>query len=242
MHMPVTSQLCFLLISTRVRLVANDAPGLPQPGGHVWLKPMADDAVPRLTKAMLSGPRDVFILYQRDDENGTKYKIQRTLAEGARDIQWYTPEQMEQGVLNLLLPRFVRREYDNEASRLAEEESQTDKDPFSEGWLIAANASDFVVIADILRLKAAPNKQPCVDSMMASAFVLDLSDCDDASQAQKRGELCLRALMDKMPKKPLKWGSSKCNLDAVIPRPDPPNTVERMWKGEIMPWTHPLDR
>ena len=87
MHMPVTSQLCFLLISTRVRLVANDAPGLPQPGGHVWLKPMADDAVPRLTKAMLSGPRDVFILYQRDDENGTKYKIQRTLAEGARDIQ-----------------------------------------------------------------------------------------------------------------------------------------------------------
>ena len=52
----------------------------------------------------MSGPRDVFILYQRDDESGTKYKIQRTLAEGARDIQWYTPEQMEQGVLNLLLP------------------------------------------------------------------------------------------------------------------------------------------
>ena len=70
--------------------------------------------MPRLTKHMISkvGEPIGFILYQRDDDGGTKYKIQRTLAGGVRVKEWYTPEQMEEGVLNLLLPRFVQRAYE----------------------------------------------------------------------------------------------------------------------------------
>ena len=217
-----------------------------QTAPHVWLKPMAD-AVPRLTRAMLSGPRDVFILYQRDDESGTKYKIQRTLAEGARDIQWYTPEQMEQGVLNSLLPRFVQREYENEAARLAEEQSQDEKDPFSEGWLIPACDSDFQVVTDTLRLKTTERNAAEVQSVTASAYVLDLSDCTDAKAAQKRGELALKAIIDKMPKKPMKWGSSKCNMDEVCPNGSTGGGTseekkERMWNGNVVPMNHPLGR
>ena len=48
---------------------------------------MDDEALPGHTADEghdLRPARDVFILYQRDDESGTKYKIQRTLAEGQR--------------------------------------------------------------------------------------------------------------------------------------------------------------
>ena len=190
----------------------------------------------------MSGPRDAFILYQRDDESGTKYKIQRTLAEGVRDIRWYTPEQMEEGVLNLLLPRFVQREYENEAARLAEEQSQNEKDPFSEGWLIPARDSDFGVVEDLLRLKLTERHAAQVESVKASAYVLDLSDCTTAKQAQRRGELCLKALIDKMPKKPMKWGSAKCNLDALAPKGGGYELVQRMWNGELAPDNHPLHR
>ena len=145
-------------------------------------------------------------------------------------------------MLNLLLPRFVQRKYENEAARLAEEESQTDKDPFSEGWLIAANASNFQVVEDVLRLKTTARNVAEVDSVKASAYVLDLSDCTEATQAQKRGERCLKALMDKMPRKPVKWGSSKSNLDALTPKHVGDGQVKRMWNGELAPDVHPLYR
>ena len=206
-----------------------------------------DDGVPRLTKHMISkvGEPIGFILYQRDDDGGTKYKIQRTLAGGVRVKEWYTPEQMEEGVLNLLLPRFVQRAYENEAARVAEEQSQDEKDCFAEGWLIPACDSDFDVVTDLRRLKVAPRHEGSMQSLQASAYVLDLSDCTEVTQAQTRGELCLKALIDGMPRKPLKWGSSKCNFDALHPRQDGEITgvtVERMWNRELAPVVHPLYR
>ena len=134
--------------------------------------------------------------------------------------------------------------YENEAARLAEEQSQDEKDPFSEGWLIPAHASDFQVVEDVLRLKTTERNAAEAESVTASAHVLDLSDCTEATQAQKRGELCLKALIDKMPKKPLKWGSAKCNLDALTPKhyDGGEEHMQRMWNGEVVPENHPLHR
>ena len=64
------------------------------------------------------------------------------------------------------------------------------------GWSLPTPLILFWMITAIQSLKQKGNKQRAVDSMMASAFELDLSDCDDATQAQKRSELSLRALID----------------------------------------------
>ena len=146
---------------------------------------------------ILKYARDVFILYDRADASGNlKYKIERSLADGVRDTGWYAPEQMDDGVLSALLPRYVRREYDdeNDRARLEQEESQDNKDPFEEGWLYPACGSDFSLIDDIKRLKHSKNAAS-VASLESDAYIIDLSDTTDAVDAQKRGEKCLQAII-----------------------------------------------
>jgi hypothetical protein len=204
---------------------------------------MGDVAEHRLTKVMISGPRDVFILYDRSGASGNlTYKIQRNLASGVRDADWYAPEQMDDGVLSALLPRYVRRQYENDQARLEQDESQENKDPFEEGWLYAAAArgSDFPLIDDIKRLKATKHAAS-VASLESDAYIIDLFDTTDAALAQKRGEKCLKAIMDEMPKKPQKWGSGKNNLDGLV-TPGMKGSAERMFSGEIVPQNHPLHR
>jgi hypothetical protein len=146
---------------------------------------------------------------------------------------------MDDGVLSALLPRYVRRQYENDQARLEQEESQENKDPFEEGWLYLARGSNFSLIDDVNRLK--PSKHAAsVASLESDAYIIDLSDTTDAVLAQKRGEKCLKAIMDEMPKKPQKWGSGKNNLDGLVP---PHNgSKERMYNGEIVPENHPLHR
>ena len=108
--------------------------------------------------------------------------------------------------------------------------------------MIPAHTSDFQVVKDVLRLKTTERNAAEAESVTASAHVLDLSDCTEAKEAQKRGELCLKALIDKMARKPLKWGSGKCNLDVVAPKGGGDAEVQRMWNGELCPHNHPLQR
>ena len=203
-----------------------------------------DDSSPFLTRAMISGPRDVMILYQRSADDGTtKYKIQRTLAGGVRDISWYTVEQLEDGVLSPLLVPYVKYEMWKEAARVAEQESQEEKDPFAEGWLYYPRQRMPQVVTDVLKLKANKNIRS-VQSMEEDSVILDLYDCTDAQSAQKRGEISLKVLLDGMVKKPVKFGSGKSNLDGLVPGKgcggDDP--VGSMWRGAIAPELHPLNR
>jgi hypothetical protein len=149
---------------------------------------------------------------------------------------------MDDGVLSALLPRYVRRQYENDQARLEQDESQENKDPFEEGWLYAAGArgSDFPLIDDIKRLKATKHAAS-VASLESDAYIIDLFDTTDAALAQKRGEKCLKAIMDEMPKKPQKWGSGKNNLDGLV-TPGDKGSTERMFSGEIVPQNHPLHR
>jgi hypothetical protein len=133
----------------------------------------------------------------------------------------------------------VQRQYENDLARTEQEESQENKDPFEEGWMYPACGSDFSLIDDIMRLKHSKNAAS-VASLESDAYIIDLSDVTDAVDAQKRGEKCLKAIIDEMPKKPQKWGSAKCNLDALVPANK--GSMERMYNGEIVPEAHPLRR
>ena len=207
-----------------------------------------DGSSPFLTRAMVSGPRDVTILYQRSADDGTtKYKIQRALADGVRDISWYTVEQLEDGVLSSLLAPYVKYEMWKEAAQVAEQESQEEKDPFAEGWLYYTRQRMPQVVTDVLKLKANCHITS-VRSMEEDSVIVDLYDCTDAQSAQKRGELSLKVLLDGMAKKPVKFGSGKSNLDEMKGKGlgkgrehEGDRNVE-MWRGAVAPDLHPLHR